>query len=940
MAALVEFGLLGPLMVRCADTTLPVQRGHQRALLATLLLDANRAVPVDTIAEMLWASEPPPSAAVTIRNYVRRLRRALGSAGSRIVTQPRGYLIRAEPGELDVPRFELLLTAARTAARGRSWPRAEEQARQALELWRGEPLADIESEALQLREAPRLAELRLQALETRIEAGLQLGSHAEMAVELSRLTAAHPLREHLHALLMLALYRCGRQADALDAYQRVRAILGDELGAGPGAELTRLHQQILTGHSALAWPQPAVTGRGPAPGAPRQLPAAVAHFTGRGADLAVLAGLLDTAGAGPPAVVIGGTAGVGKTALAIHWARQVADRFPGGQLYLNLRGFDPSGIPVPPALAIRALLDALGVPPPAVPAGLDAMAGLYRSLLAGRRMLIVLDNALDEQQVRPLLPGSPGCLVLITSRSQLAGLVAADSARLLTLDAFTATEARQMLSRSIGAARAATEPDVLSEIVSLCARMPLALAVTAARAAARPQFPLAPLAAELRDAHGRLSALSTGEDRTDIRAVFSWSCQQLSPAAARMFRLLALHPGPDIAAAAAASLAGQVLPWARAQLRELTRHSLLTEHVPGRYLFHDLLCAYATEQVQAIESGEERRAATARVLDHYLHTAHAAAVLLNPASAAVIMLSAGLGVTPERLADHPQALAWFDAEHRVLLSAVTLAAGEGFDTHAKLLSWTMANYLDLRGYWDDWAASQRTALAAADRLGDAAGQAAARRLLAHTCARTGDFDLAREHLTDCIGLYRRLGDLPGQARAHQTLCWIAERQGRGADAVGHAEQALALFRATGDRASQAVALNNLGYSRILLGQPEQARADCAQALALHRELGNHYGEAVGWDSLGGAEYQLGHLAEATTCYRRAIGLLRELGGRFHEAASLTGLGDVCLAAGRPGEARDAWMLALGILDDLRHPDALRVRGKLAQLTAPAATRAI
>jgi DNA-binding SARP family transcriptional activator/tetratricopeptide (TPR) repeat protein len=935
MAALVEFGLLGPLVVRFGNTAVPVQRGHQRTLLATLLLDADHAVPVDTIAAMLWGDEPPPSALVSIRNYVRRLRQALGAAGQRIITEPRGYLVRAGHDELDVPRFESLLSAARAAARSGGWPRAEEQARQALELWRGEPLADIESEFLQLRVAPRLGELRLQALETHIEAGLHLGSHAELAIELARLVADHPLREHLHELLMLALYRSGRQADALHAYQQVRTILAEELGAEPGAELKRLHRQILTAHPALAWPPPTPLHGSAAPAVPRQLPAAVPHFTGRAAELAALTGILDADSEDLPTVVIGGTAGVGKTALAIHWARQVVDRFPGGQLHLNLRGFDPSADPVAPAQVIRGLLDALGVPPASVPAGLDAQAGLYRSLLAGRRMLIVLDNARDEQQVRPLLPGSPGSLVLITSRSQLGGLAATDGARLLTLDVFTAAEARQMLGRSIGGSRVTADLAVLDEIVSLCACMPLALAVTAARAAARPRFPLAALAAELRDVRNRLSALSTGEEATDIRAVFSWSCQQLSPAAGRMFRLLALHPGPDITAPAAASLAGLDLSQAGAQLRELTRHSLLAEHVPGRYLFHDLLRVYATEQAKVADPGGERRAAVGRVLDHYLHTAHAAAKLLNPTAGWAVPQPPAPAVTPERLVGHAQAMTWFGAEHKVLLLAVTLAAGEGFDAHAWLLPGAMADYLDWQGYWADWAAAQQTAVAAADRLGDATGQAAARRLLAHTYARAGDYDLAREQLTDCIGRYRELDDLAGQARAHQSLCYMAWQQGRAADAVSHAEQALALFRAAGDLASQAVALNNVGCCHILFGLPQQARAVCAQSLALHRELGNHYGEAIAWDSLGGAEHQLGHLAAAARCYRRAIGLFRELGGRLLEAASLGGLGDVRLAAGQPGQACEEWTKALDILEDLGHPDADLVRGKLAQLTARA-----
>ena len=436
-------------------------------------------------------------------------------------------------------------------------------------------------------------------------------------------------------------------------------------------------------------------GTGTAPAVPRQLPSAVAGFTGRAQELAELTRLMDQAAAGPGTVVIsaiGGTAGVGKTALALHWAHRVADRFADGQLYANLRGFDPSGVPAAPEETVRGFLNALGVPPERVPPGPEAQAALYRGVLADKRVLIVLDNARDEEQVRPLLAASPGSLVLVTSRNQLAGLAAANGARLLGLDVLARAEAVQLLTARLGGTRAAAEPGAVGEIADRCAGLPLALTVAAARAATRPHFPLAALAPELRGLAGRLDALDSGDPTISVRTVFSWSYRQLAADAARMFRLLGLHPGPDISVPAAASMTGYPLPQARRLLGELARACLITEHVPGRYVFHDLLLAYAASQASDIDTGPERGAATGRLLDHYLHTAAGAANALNMSGEAIVLDAPGPGVAPEQLTSHRQARAWFAAEHRVLLAAVTLAAESGFDRHAWQLPWAMASY--------------------------------------------------------------------------------------------------------------------------------------------------------------------------------------------------------------------------------------------------------
>ncbi len=934
-----EFLLLGPLGVRTDGTPVPIPAAKRRALLAALLLRANHIVPVDDLAEVLWGGDPPSQARTGVQNYVMRLRQALGPAGSRIATEPGGYLIRVEAGELDLDRFEGLLRDSRAAAREARWRDAADQAAAALALWRGEPLADLGSDLLPTREVPRLAELRLQALETRIDAELQLGLPRDVIGELRRLTAQHPLRERLHGLLMLALCREGRQAEALAAYQRAREVLVDELGTEPGPDLQQLHQRILTADVAAALTE---TGRpvmpaGRAADVPRQLPAAVAGFTGRAAELAALTEMLDRAG-NPGTVVIsaiGGTAGVGKTALALHWAHQVAGRFADGQLHVNLRGFHPSGTPVTAAEAIRGFLAALGVPPERMPPDAQAQAGLYRSLLAGKRMLIVLDNAVDEQQVRPLLPASHGSLVIVTSRRQLAGLAAADGARLLSLDVLSHAEAVQLLTARLGTGRAAAEQAAVDRIVALCGCLPLALAVAAARAAARPRFTLAALADELAGTAGRLDALDSGDPATSLRAVFSWSYQQLGHEAARMFWLLGLHPGPDISVPAAASLAATTEPEARRLLTDLARAHLIAEHVPGRYACHDLLRAYAADQERAFGSQDDRDAAIGRVLDHYLHTAARANMLLDPSSDPVDLAPPRPGTAAGRPADFPQAMAWLEAEHQVLFAAVALADSTGFSGHAWRLPWAMASFLRNRGHWQDWAATQRTALGAATRLGDTAGQALSGRLLAMACTYLGDHDEARGLFASSLTLYRGLGDRLGEAKVHHGLGVLADSQGRLHDGLGHAEQALRLYEAIGDKPGQAQALNNVGFCHCLLGDYQQARAFCQLSLTLCAETGDRWLEGNAWDSLGYAEHHLGNLADAAACYQRALSLSRELGNRFYESEALTNLGNTRHAAGDLAEARQAWQQALAILDDIRHPDADQIRAKLASTTGHA-----
>jgi tetratricopeptide (TPR) repeat protein len=734
---------------------------------------------------------------------------------------------------------------------------------------------------------------------------------------------------------MTALYRAGRQGDALTAYRCARDAIIMESGVEPTPALTGIHRQVLAQDSGLLGSRPAGPAGGRRAVPPAQLPAAVAVFTGRTAELARLTAALTAVGGRPAAVVISavsGTAGVGKTALAVQWAHQVADQFSDGQLYVNLRGFDPGGRAMAPAEAVRGFLDALGVPPERVPAGFEAQVGLYRSLLAGKRVLVVIDNARDGEHARPLLPGAGTALAVVTSRSLLTDLVAADGAHPLVLDLLTEAEARELLERRLGPGRVAAEPDAARRIVGMCARLPLALALVAARAATHPTFRLAAVAAELADAASQPSEAGDSDDVIGrVRAVFSWSYTTLTPAAARLFRLMGLHPGPDTTAPAAASLTGQPPAQVRRLLAELTRTGLVAEPVPGRYGFHDLLRAYATHLTQTVDSEQEREAATVRLLDHYTHTAHTADRHLNPTRdpIQVPLTPPAPGAIPEQPTDQQAALRWLDAERPVLLATQQVAATGGRDTHAWQLAWTLDTVLYRRGRWHEWARAWQAALPAAGRLPHPAA-ATAHRLLGAAVTMLGDDEQARTHLQHALDLTTEAADPAGQANTHHSLGLLWARRGRPDRALNHAQQALTLYQATG-HPGQAHALNAVGWYHALLGDHTAALTYCQQALTLNQQLGNRDGQAHTWDSLGYAHHHLHHHTQAADCYQHAITLSRDLGDRYHEASTLTHLGDTHHAAGRPDAARTAWRQALDILTDLDHPDAAEVRATLDRL---------
>jgi DNA-binding SARP family transcriptional activator len=943
----VEFRILGPLEVRHAGATVPLGGPRPRALLAALLLRANEVVTTPYLIEAIWET-PPACPESNLRTYVAGLRQRLHRAGrhdARLTTEAGGYLFRVAPGELDIEIFSGLVERARQARAAADLAGAARHYRDALRLWRGKPLDGLPLGPRLWAALAHLEERRLSAVEQHAEVRSALGEHDAVIDELRCLVVEYPLREKLWARLMGALVETGRAAEALTVFQDARRVLREELGTEPGDALQILHRRILrrsVSNRPPAEPATQATPRAEPTTVPRQLPPDVRGFAGRAGELRQLDAVLTAdpgEGAAAAAVcAVSGTAGVGKTTLALHWAHRVADRFPDGQLYVNLRGFDPTESPMDPAQAVRSFLEALGVPPQRVPTQPDGQVSLYRSLLAGRRVLVVLDNARDAAQVRPLLPGAPGCAAVVTSRTDLSALVATEGAHLLTLDVLAADEARTVLSRRIGPGRVDAEPDAVDEIVARCAGLPLALAVVAARATVDPRKPLAALAAELRDAAGSLDMFEGPDEATDIRAVLSWSYRTLSDPAARLFRLLGLHTGPDLTASAAASLAGVPVSAARRLVTELSRAHLVTEHLTGRYAMHDLLRAHATELVATTDTEAERDAALRRLLDHYLHTAHAADRLLEPHRDPLPLEDPPPDVVVTAHADPRQAMRWFRAERRSLLAAVDQAAALGLHRYAYRLPWTLVTFLDRQGHWPEYLATQQVALRAARRLGDREGQARAHRFIANALGRLGQEDAAERHSYRALRLYAELGDLVGQARTRRTLSWSAGQRGRHDEALHHSTRALELFRAAGHRSGEARALNAVGWYHALRHDHEAALAHCARALDLHRELGSRDGEASTLDSIGYIHHRLGDHRRATECYRQALVIYRELGDRNGEAETLARLGDTYHDAAELPAARDAWHQALRIFEEIHHADADTVRARLRALDVDAGRR--
>ncbi|MBV9206823.1 MAG: tetratricopeptide repeat protein [Actinobacteria bacterium] len=982
----LRVGVLGPVAAWHGDQELIVGPPRQQAVLGVLAMRANRAISRGELVDAVWGDDPPASAEASVYNYVAGLRRiiepgrSLRGPGRVLVSSGAGYVLHLVPGQPDAVAFEQDLGRARQLRKAGDPAGAAAALDSALSLWRGAAFAGVPGPFAQT-ERVRLGELRSAAAEDRADVLLALGRHEDVVPDLTAMVTEHPMRERMRGLLMIALYRSGRPAEALRVFADGKRVLAEELGIDPGGELSRIHQQVLTSDPALNLSggvvtlplrgedgaaerpggdphrEPDTSGRdgadagsalGDGPLRPRpegtvmpvpaQLPLDAPGFSGRREELAMLHAMLP---AGPdesvPIVVISGAAGTGKTALAVRFGHQVAKRFPGGQLYVNLHGLDPARRAMEPWEALWFFLYSLGVPPHRIPADVQGRSALYRTMLDGRRMLIVLDNARNVAQVRPLLPGSPGSLVVVTSRTEMTGLVAAEGAVPLELDVLGQGEAREMLARRLGRDRTAAEPEAAEEIIESCARLPLALAIAAGRAASRPRRPLAELAAELGDVRGRLDALGADDATTNVRAVLSWSYDQLSAPAAGMFRLLGVHPGPDISLSAAASLAGVARSEAGAALRELGRTHMAAEHLPGRFTFHDLLRAYAADQAERHDSETERRAAIHRVLDHYLHTAMAASHRLSPFRSPVPVPSPQPGVLPADVADKDQAMAWFDAEFSVLLALIRYAGAHGFDTHAWQIPWTLSPFFSRRGRWMAYIATQQTALEAARRLGDPLALAHAHYLLGHAQSQVGDYVAADPNVRQALDMFRELGDRANEAVVLNGLAGMLEKQERYPEALAVALDALRMVKAAGHWWTQATLENGVGWLYAHLGQYDQALTHCQRALSLHRDSGHRGGTADTLDSLGFIYRHLGDTAQAKAHYGRAIEAYRELSSPFGEGNSLIGLGDALAADGDPVAARQAWRQAAVILDRLPHPLADEARARLRALPADAAS---
>ncbi|GAB2607837.1 SARP family transcriptional regulator [Paractinoplanes abujensis] len=903
-SAVLEVRLLGPVELWAGSRPLPVGEPRQRAVLAALACDAGRVVTAETLIDRVWGEAAPARARHTLQSHLARVRAALRRGGDDpLVRRSGGYLLDLPADRVDLLRFRALTEQARGDL-GRL--------REAVGLWRGEPLAGLAGDWAASMRAAWDSE-RLVAVVAWAEAELAAGDPVAVIGPLSTIVQEQPFVEPVTVALMRALHAIGRTADALGQYEALRRRLADELGADPAPATQAAHAAVLTsnGNAATGTVEPV-----PDEPVPAQLPADVTGFAGRAEALAALDKV-------PSLAVIGGSAGVGKTALAVHWAHRAAGRFPDGQLYVDLRGFGPSGAArdrggaagdrggaaedgaardgaaMDPGEAVRGFLGALGVPAPRIPAEAAAQSALLRSRLAGKRIVLVLDNARDSDQVRPLLPGAGSCVTVVTSRNQLTGLVAADGAHPLRLDVLSQGEARELLDRRLGPDRTAAEPGAGDAIIDLCAGLPLALTLAVAHAVMQPALGLATLADGLAGTRQRWSTLTGDTPGTDVRAVFSWSYEALSPAAARLFRLLGAHPGPDFAPAAVEHAD---------ELSELVRSSLITEHTPGRYRLHDLMQAYAEELETDPAARDE---ATARLFGHYLGVAAAGALLLAPARLApVLPIEPAAGLT-----DAAAAMRWFAAERAVLLAWAARTGGD----RPWQVAWTLDTYLYRQGPWHDLVTVWEAALAT---VRNEPARAYAHYRLARAWTLLERPAEADRHYGLSLEVYERAGDAPGQSQVHHEMAILRERQGRMRDALTHAERALEL-------SDHAVVntLNTIGFYRAQLGDFAGALEACEQALALCDDSDDDIRAAI-WDSLGFIRHGLGEHDAAVACYETALALYRRIGDLYWVADTLVHLGDTHRDTGRSARARAAWQEALSLFEELGHAHAAEVRSRL------------
>ncbi|MET8851005.1 BTAD domain-containing putative transcriptional regulator [Amycolatopsis sp. NPDC004625] len=927
----MEFRVLGA--VEAAADGDPVDLGSrkQRLVLAVLLLETPHPVALDHLVDLLWPDDPPASARNTVQALISRLRAVFRAAdGPELVTEGHGYVLRADPGTVDAHRFTGLVRRARAADDETAVALLDE----ALALWRGDALAGAASADVAGRLLAGLTEARWSALEDRIDAQLRLGRGRDVLAELTTLVAAHPLRQRFVGQLMLALYREGRTHAALAAFRGLRARLVTELGLDPVPELARLEAAILAADPALD-PVPEL---GTEPVRPAQLPHDVRGFTGRTAELARLG---EPAGPGADIRVVTGTAGVGKTALAVRWAHRVRDRFPDGQLYLDLRGFDPDHEPLTPAVAAAQLLRALGTDPRAIPPDPDSRTALWRSLLADRQVLVLLDNARDSAQVTPLLP--PSGTVLVTSRQRLGDLIARTGATAVPLSVLPAEDSRQLLETVLGPPAVAAEPAAAAELARLCGHLPLALRLAAANVGE--VSGIAELARELADGDPLAGLSVDGAEESAVTTAFSVSYRALPAEHRLLFRRLALVPGQTFTAPVAARLAAVADGRAGQQLKALTAANLVERHLPGRYRFHDLLRSYAGGRAEADDSPAEADAARRRLFEHYLATADAAGRLLIPH-----FLRLPRPEPAQPFEGTEDALAWLDTEWPNLAAAVEHAAGPGPREYAWHLADALRAFFHHRGHHTEWIDTATTALTAAQAAGDERAQAAMRLSIALAGVNSGRYADARAHLTTVLAdglaadwpagraaalnnlsaVHQRLGDaheaiacgsealrlceeggLPGITMALANLGFACGQVGDFDAALGHFGRALDIAERDGARFGVAVLLVDLGHVHRDLGHPVAAEF-YERALTANRELGYQYGEAAALSGRAVMEARAGDATRALADAAEGVELTRRIGDRGTEASALAALGETCLRLGRPADAVSHLAAALEI----------------------------
>ncbi|MFI9815453.1 AfsR/SARP family transcriptional regulator [Saccharothrix variisporea] len=902
----MRVNLLGPVELVSAGGE-PVRLGaaKRRTVLAALALELNRVVSGDRLLSLVWDGSPPPQAKAALQGHIAQLRKVL-SDGVALLTRAPGYVLTGDRAAVDVFRFEDLVASARDAADETAVDRLTE----ALALWRGPVLADVPGDRVREAVSARLEELRLVAVQELATRLFRLHRAADAVGELREAVAAHPLREPLVARLVLALHWTGRQAEALEVFHRTRERLADELGVDPGPELRDAYQTVLAGDAA-----PKRVERGPAPA---QLPREHRGFVGREPELADLADRLR----GDSAIgLLVGPAGVGKTALALHWAHRVAADFPDGQLFVNLRGFDETE-PLDPRTALIGFLRALGLADAQIAVELEDQAAQYRSLLAGRRVLVFLDNARSAEQVRPLLPGSPGCLVLVTSRHRLDDLVVTEGASALHVQTLPANNAEDLLAAALGRARIDAEPDAVAELVELCDRLPLALRIAGARLASRPRWTVQSLVDELRDEQHRLSALELPEAGRGVHAALAVSYRELPEGAARLLRRLGLHPGTDLDSYAAAALLDINVVSARTHLRTLAYANLLHESTPDRYSRHDLVRLF-THQLAVGES--EVDGALERLLDYYLFVADTARAHLSDHVRPFRPPEHRPASHPE-LSSHAAALDWFTLEEANLGLALDVALLGGHLERA----WQLALCLDAfhfrRGNRVDRLALCRIGSEAARALGDAHAEATFLLRLGSTLADLGRLPEAVESCTRAAELARGDRDLELAALANLGYCLMADdRLDRAQETI---LEALEVAREVGDTRSQASVQNNLANVLLRKQLPEEALRHAEEALSLFTSAAPSKAHTATLHTVGAASQQLGRLDEALEHYRAGLELAERLGDRYQEALCHRAIGDVLEQSVGADAATPHWLTALRLYRDLRLADADDLAAKL------------